>query len=304
MATTDINVTDAFDSFMLSREAMYVTDSTLSFYQYNLTKFIKWLRERNYTSVQLISANVVREYLSELRTRQSKTNKEKKLSDAYIHGNARSIRTFLRFCLEEGFIEKPVKFKMPILSKKQLRVLNEEEVLKVLASCERLRDKCIFSLMVDTGLRLTEVCSLNWQDFSIVKGTLRVMSGKGRNYRVVACGAKSKVLLRRYYQEIKGEIDEDTPLFLLDDESGRLTSRGLGSVLLRLQAKSGVKFSAHALRRTFAKLALRSGMDIVHIQNMMGHENIETTRHYIQDLDESDIIMAARRFSPIDRLKK
>lgn len=304
MANNVVRISEAFEAFILSRDAMFVTDRTLSYYRYTLSKFISWLENINCIFVEDITTQSVREYLAELRTRPNKARKDTTLSDAYIHTYARVIRTFLRFCLEEGFIDKSIKFKMPILGKKRLRVLTEKEVIQILDSCDRLRDKCIFSLMVDTGLRLTEVCNLNWGDFSIAKGTLRVISGKGRKDRVVACGAKSKVLLRRYHQQVKEEIEEDTPLFLLDDETGRLSARGLSSVLLRLKDRSGVDFSAHALRRTFAKLALRAGMDIVYIQNMMGHENIETTRHYIQDLDETDVIRAARRFSPIDRLKK
>jgi integrase len=200
--------------------------------------------------------------------------------------------------------EKLVKFEMPRIAKKKLRSLSEEEVNLILKYSGSLRNQCIITLMVDTGLRLTEICNLNWGDVNILKGTIEVLTGKGRKYRLVACGARTKKLLKRYQMKEGKNVSPTSPLFITEKFQYRITSRGMQAIMFRISQQSGVEFSAHALRRTFAKLALKAGMDLIYIQRMMGHENLETTRRYIQDLDDRDVIMAAMKYSPMDWLKK
>ncbi len=303
--TSRVTISDAYELFILSREAMYVTEGTLTFYKYHLQQFFTWLKPQSINLVNEIDSKIVRSFLSELRTQKNKTQKiYTKLSDSYIHSYARTIRTFLRFCYDEHHIDQIVRFDMPRIAKKHLSVLETEDLAKVLALCSSLRDKCIISLMVDTGLRLSEATSLNWQDIELQKGTVNVVKGKGRKYRLVACGTKTKTLLKKLQMEYGEEATGENPVFLTDDGCFRLTPRGLQQLIGRISEKSGIEFSAHSLRRTFARLALRSGMDLVYIQRLMGHESIETTRRYIQDLDDSDVIKAVKQFSPIDKFTR
>jgi integrase/recombinase XerD len=75
---------------------------------------------------------------------------------------------------------------------------------------------------------------------------------------------------------------------------------GLRSVLVRLKEESGIEFSAHALRRSFAVLSVKAGMNLIYIQSLMGHSDIETTRNYIQKLDNSEILNAQKTHGTVD----
>ena len=79
-----------------------------------------------------------------------------------------------------------------------------------------------------------------------------------------------------------------------------MTPNGLRSILLRLSKKSGLHITPHSLRRTFATLALRAGMNPLHLQGLLGHTTLEMTRKYIQMVDD-DLIKAHNEFSPIDK---
>lgn len=300
----ETKIDDALDIFLISREAMFVTNETYKYYKRNLNRFLEWLKSCDIHYMHEITANTVRIYLSILKKQKNKNSPERTLSDSYIHSFARCIRTFLRFSHAEGMMETLVVFDMPKIAKKKLRSLNEDEIALVFKHCYSLRDRCIVTLVVDTGLRLTEVCNLNWGDVDLIRGTLDVLKGKGQKYRLVACGTKTKKILKQYKMRYGKNATPSSPLFLTKGYDTRLEPRGLQAVIKRISVASGVEFSAHALRRTFAKFALKAGMDLIYIQRMMGHEDIETTRRYIQDLDDSDVILAAKQYSPMDWLKK
>ena len=98
-----------------------------------------------------VSARYVRQYLAQLIARG--------LKDTTTHDHARAIRTLLRFWNEEGYIPSPVKFDMPKLEKKRLLVLTADELRQVIKLCNP-RDKAIILLIVDSGLRRSEVSGL------------------------------------------------------------------------------------------------------------------------------------------------
>ena len=280
---------DAWTDFILSRQAMQCTRRTLENYQYLLGRFINWLETQGVTAPQEVSARHVRQYLTLYADK----------SDWYLNDIARAIRTLLRFWQREGYLPQPVTLDMPRVRQKRLSFLTAEQVQKVLNVCA-LRDKALILFMIDSGLRLQEVCNLKRDDVDIANGAVRVRQGKGRKDRLAVIGAITRRSLLAYLRTYPSQ-DVDAPLF--QTESGRpFTPHGLQSLLRRLSKKAGVAFSAHALRRTFATLSLQNGMDLVSLQTLLGHNNLETTRRYVQWLD-ADLLEAHRHASPVDNLK-
>lgn len=237
---------------------MDVSPRTIEWYSFDLTRFIKFASTYEVIALDYVDARLVREYLSGMEAQD--------LSDHYIHGHARSIRTFLKFALEEEYIEKPVKFKMPKIRKKRLPILEMGDVRKLIDACGIHRDRAIMLLALDTGLRLSEIIHLDWGDVGFKRQTLLVHNGKGGKDRVVAVGARVLQRLLKYRRQIKDSSAETDPLFQTRSRR-RFTRMGLRSVFVRLAEKSGVAFSAHALRRTFAKMSVRSGRDVIYIQH-------------------------------------
>lgn len=287
-AVASYELRDAYTDFILSRQAILCTPATIRFYNFTAGKFVQWLENQGFQKPYEINNRLIYAYLAELASR--------KLSDSYIHGHARAIRTFVRFLEKEGYIHDSITFKMPTIGKKRLLVYNKEEVQKILKACKDKRDKVFILLMVDSGLRQAEVIALNWGDVDISSGIVRVEKGKGRKARSVVIGVHTRRALLKYKNEV--DFQDIKPLFQTR-RGGRFTPSGLRSWMLRISERAGIHISPHALRRTFATLSLRAGMNVIQLQGLLGHSTLEMTRHYIEMLDE-DLVKAHKEHGPID----
>jgi len=179
-------------------------------------------------------------------------------------------------------------------------VYNKEEVQQILTACIDKRDKAFILIMVDSGLRKAEVIALDWGDVDISSGIVRVEVGKGRKARSVVIGIHTRRALLKYRSKV--DSSEDKPLFQTI-HGKRFTSSGLRSWTLRFSKRANIHISPHALRRTFATLSLRAGMNVFQLQGLLGHSTLEMTRHYIEMLDE-DLVKAHKEHGPIDNLIK
>ena len=283
---------DAFLDFLLSREAMLCSPATMKFYKFTGGKIIEWLTNEGITAPEEIKAKHVRAYLSEMA--------RKGLSDSYIHSHARVFRTFLRFLHDEEYVSSLIKFKMPSIAQKRLPILTPDELQRVIKGCTTLRDKAMVMLLVDTGVRRSEACSLNWDDVDIQSGLVTIRRGKGGKSRSVVIGIATRRAVLAYRRTVRNEPRD--PLF--QTLSGkRLTPNGLRSALLRIGDRCGVHVSPHIMRRTFATLSLKAGMNPLHLQGLLGHSSLEMTRRYCQMVDE-DLLEAHKEHGPIDRFLK
>lgn len=283
---------DAYTDFMLSRQAMRATNNTLKFYEYTGGNFIAWLESQSLQSPQEITARHVRAYLSELIARQ--------LSDSTVNCHARAMRTMLKFWHAENYMRDVVKFAMPKIEKKRLLVLSADEVATVLKSLS-VRDKALILLMVDTGLRRSEIIALNWQDVDFGTGLVQVVRGKGGKARVVVIGAIARRALLAYRRTLK--IDVAVPPLIQTNSGIRFTSDGFSQVFRRISKLTGIHVTPHSLRRSFVILSLRSGMDVLHLQALLGHSTLAMVQHYAQ-MQDVDLIQAHNAYSPIDNLQR
>lgn len=281
---------DAKLDFILSRKGMNCSEKTINWYQFMLGKIISWLEQHDVVQPSQITSYHVRFFLSEMV--------KAGYSDSYIHAFARVIRTFSHFLLEEGYIEEAIRFQMPRLSKKRMPVYSEEDVTQILKACIDKRERAFILLMIDSGLRRNEVITLNWGDVDLSSGIVRVEKGKGGKARSVIIGIGTRRALLKYRGEINSQHDQ--PVFQTRDGK-RFTPSGLRSWLLRMSKRAGIPITPHTLRRTFATLSARSGMSLVHLQGLMGHASIITTRDYI-GLSEEDLVRAHEKHGPVDRI--
>lgn len=295
----------AYTDFILSRKAMMVAQTTLRWYDITAGRFIRWLVQSGKRDITDITAREIRAFLSEFSERGAK--------ESYVNGHARAIKTFTRFLDEEKYIKEPIKFKMPPTGEKViLPHLSAEEVGKVVDSCVDARDTALILLMVDSGLRRAEIISLNWGDLNIKTGTLLVRKGKGNKSRTVVIGLRTRRVLLAYKRtlghstRITGTTaleDIDSAPLIQTDDGLRFTNNGFRSIILRISHRSGVDFSPHALRRTFATLSLKAGMSPLHLQGLLGHSTLEMTRRYTQLVDD-DLVEAHHAHSPVDTFIK
>ena len=281
----------AYTDFILSRHAMQCTKRTVEWYEEMLNRILAWMVSRGVRGPADITVQLIREYIAGMLAR--------KLSDSYAHMHARCIRTFMNFLYSEKYISEPVKIKMPKIAEKRLLCLTAEQVQKLLKACDETRDKALILLMVDTGLRREEVLSLDWEDVDITTGVVRVERGKGGKARSVVVGVTTRRVLLAYRRELNMPAG---PLFVTRDGL-RFLPMGLRAIFQRLQKKTGVKVTPHSLRRTFATMSLRAGMNPIHLQGLLGHSTLDMTRRYIQMVDD-DLVQAHKEHGPVDTMMR
>jgi len=283
-------LTDAYTDFMLSRQAMNCTPSTLLWYRRTAGVFLVWCEQRNVTKPEEVTARYVRQYLAELAARGKQ--------DTTLHAHARAIRTLLKFWHAEGYIRAPVCFDMPKLAKKRLPVLTAEQLQQILRVCN-VRDKALILFMVDSGLRRAEVLKLNWGDIDMQSGLVKVRQGKGRKDRSAVIGATTRRALLAYRRTLK-DVSDNASLFQTQ-AGARFVYHGFIQIFRRLKDRTGIYISPHALRRTFVILSLRGGMDVLHLQALGGWSSLDMVYHYAQ-LEDIDLLEGHKAHSPIDNL--
>ena len=286
-------LTDAYTDFILSRQAMQCSPNTLDFYKYTAGVFLTWVEQQSVTIPEQVDARLVRQYLAELATKGK--------SDKTLHAHARAIRTLLRFWYAEKYISSPVTFAMPRMEKKRLLCLTAEELNTVVSACKNPRDKALLLFMADSGLRRAEIIALNWGDIDIMSGLVRVKRGKGGKARSAVIGATTRHTLLAYRRTL-GNPTSDSPVFL-SKTGKRFTGRGILLVFRRLSKRTGIHITPHSLCRTFVILSLRAGMDVLHLQAMLGHASLDMVQHYAQMVDD-DLLQAHQAHSPVDNLSR
>jgi len=279
---------DAWTDFMLSRQAEQCAPTTLQFYKHTAGAFLTWAEGQGITAPEQVSARYVRQYLVSITG-----------ADATVHAHARAIRTLLRFWHAEGYIPAPVTFDMPKIARKRLPCLSASELTQVVQACRNPRDRALVLFIADTGLRRAEVIALDWTDIDFASGLVRVQRGKGGKARSAVVGATARAALLRYRRTLP---DPSAPVF--QSRNGRrFTGTGLLLIFRRLSKRAGIHVTAHALRRTFVILSLRGGMDVLHLQALLGHASLDMVQHYAQMVDD-DLLDAHRAHSPIDNLSR
>jgi integrase/recombinase XerD len=282
-------IREAYDDFILSRQAALLSPSTIDFYNYTTGEFVDYLISNAVFEPEQITSSIVMKYLSVVA--------EQGVSSATVHAHARGTRAFLRFLNEEGYIPAPINVKMPRVEQKNMRVLSPNELSKIMKVCKKSRDKALILFIVDTGVRRSEACSLNWIDVDIPSGVVNVRRTKNRKTRSVFIGIRTRRALLRYRRTVVHE--DNAPVF--QTQSGtRFKYSGFRQVIRRISEKSGIPFSAHDLRRTFATLSLKAGMNVLHLQSLLGYSNLEMTRRYVQ-MVKDDLSEAHKEHGPIDR---
>ncbi len=198
-------------------------------------------------------------------------------------------------------IPKPPRKVIPTFSDLQLHQLFG--AIKT-STPEGYRDYAIILTLLDTGLRVSELCSLRLKDLWLEDGMVKVM-GKGNKERLIPIGKHVQRFLWRYINGWRPEPANGNLDFLFLTRDGRpLTKDRVEKMMARYGKKSeiaGIRCSPHTLRHTAAVRFLRNGGDVFCLQRMLGHSSLEMTRHYCE-LADIDVKRAHITASPVDNL--
>ena len=160
------------------------------------------------------------------------------------------------------------------------------------------RDRAIVLLLLDTGLRASEVCNLRLDDYDQSTGHLTVRRGKGNKGRTVRVERSTASALWRYLSE-RPDLEPDAPLFANSRTGGKLSRHALGRLLKRLGRRAGVAdVYPHRFRHTFAIEFLRNNGDIYTLQQILGHTSLDMVRRYLK-IVQTDLDQKHRTASPV-----
>jgi site-specific recombinase XerD len=211
-----------------------------------------------------------------------------------------ALRSFLKYLMKRNVTSlSPDKIDLAKIKERSLDLISSEELSRLLNApillkemnkkaepLKILRDKAILELFFSTGLRLSELCSLD-RDLDLSKDEFSIR-GKGEKVRVVFLSDSAKDAIREY---LKARKDMDAPLFIQYSRNGaknnRLTQRSIERIVKQYAIIAGIskKVTPHVIRHSFATDLLSNGADIRSVQMMLGHANISTTQIYTHITD-------------------
>jgi site-specific recombinase XerD len=257
-----------------------------------------WLR-RLTAEVPEVTALSVRQFLASLVGR----------SASLQHQAYRTLKTFLRWCVDAGVLdESPLRGFTMRAPKTLPDVPTGDELRAALAACpdtlEGVRTRALLLTLADSGLRASEVLHLLVEDWRPADRSLFVRAGKGRKDRVAFIGPTTTRALKAWLARHPAPSPES---FLFTDRQGRpLKRRHLVQVLHRLSRKAGLlghrRLHPHALRHFAATSWLRSGAGLDEVRRLLGHESLNTTLRY-SSLVGADLQRAHKKAGAIERLR-
>jgi len=181
-----------------------------------------------------------------------------------------------------------------------------EQIQAMLGICGNdfvgIRNRALILTLIDCGLRVSELCSLQTNDIRWNEQTMLV-TGKGNKERIVPFGRTTRSALLTYWER-RGDVPA-TDTFFLTCYGDPINRQRAHCALFECGTKAGVtglRISPHTFRHTFAVMYLRNGGDVFSLQKMLGHTDLTMTRRYAE-LSETDVIEKHRQFSPADAIK-
>lgn len=282
----------------LSTEKNY-SEKTLLSYNNDILKFIKYLNEKKLRDINKINKNTIRLFFLDL--------KNKDLSNRTIGRYYSSLNSFFKYLLEHEKINKnPLELiEYPKYTKKVPEHLFDskmEELLNVNYGNDLrigARNKLIVYLLLDSGVRVSELINIKINDIDIEERVIKVF-GKGSKDRYVFFTNKTREMLNNWLV-YRNELAHNDYL-LVNYKGEKLTARSIQYIIKKMGDMIGVDIHPHILRHTFATDLLNRGADIRMIQELLGHENLDTTQIYTHV--SNNHIKEVYEYSHIDKKQK
>jgi site-specific recombinase XerD len=266
---------------------------TVRNYDFWLRRFSGWLNKFSpRTKLTDIGPSLIRRFRVYLARLPGRNRRPMALTTQSYHVIA--LRSFLRWCAKVDLpAPSPEKIDVPKARSHSLVFLNPDQLQRLLSAppadnLQGLRDRALLETLFSTGLRVSELASLNRDQIDLSRREFSVI-GKGGRARVVFLSARAAAWLERYLRQRR---DHFSPLFIrfagkkpdpaARDESFRLTPRSIERLVEKYRKRAGISVhvTPHSLRHSFASDLLQGGANLREVQELLGHKNVSTTQIY------------------------
>ena len=250
-------------------------------YRRDLEKVSHFMEARGIFETMDMTAQDLTDYVKYLE--------DSKFAAATVSRNIASLKAFYHYMVQEGLVEEDIsdKLKAPKIEKKAPEIMSPDEVVRLLEqpsgdSPKEIRDKAMLELLYATGIRVTELITLNISDVNM---QMSFILCRDRNKeRIIPFGAAAKNALARYLDGTREEMLENKKSeVLFANCSGQPMSRqGFWKLIKHYAKKADIQadITPHTLRHSFAAHLVENGADLRSVQEMLGHSDISTTQIY------------------------
>lgn len=260
---------------------------TIEAYEHDLDKFRTFMETINKSDVSSITRSDIGSFISSLSSTNADITKARKLS---------VVKSFFNYLERvEILTTNPAKHVIaPKIPKKEASYLNDEEYQRLMQTVRDTatpyywqRDLAIVTIFLHTGIRLSELVSLTLNSIDLSEGTI-LIHGKGNKQRRLPLNKEVALVIEKYLSKRpKVEVEN---LFISKLGKG-LSSRSVYHLIKHYLKKAGIKkekLGVHSLRHSFGASLLNKGVNLVVIQELLGHTKLETTRRYLH-INSSDL---------------
>ncbi len=287
-----MKINEGMELYLVDQELRGNSPKTIDRYNDYICYFSNYIGNKDVEDIKRKDIESYQIYLLNRDVIPNKYNgnyKPKKLSKYTVKGYITHLRAFFNWLYIENIISEKIfdGYRMIKVPKQVKPILSEEEIELVLLDFGNgmlgTRNKCVFLLLLDSGLRVQEVANLKIDDVTFEQNRVVIRGSKGEKDRIVPLTLYTKRELLRYFKLFRPSPDSiNIDSFFLTVDKEPLTEGAIQNVLYRLKNRLGLKkLNPHFLRHTFATRYIINGGDMSALQLIMGHEDIETTRKYV-----------------------
>jgi integrase/recombinase XerD len=262
------------------------SSNTLAAYRNDLSQFLEFVKPK-VGSWGEVSQKLLMDYIMVMKSDQE-------YASSTVARKVAAIKSFFHHLVDVGELEDDptATLDSPKIRKRLPKAISAEELQSLLAepaaeeTPKALRDRALLEVLYGTGLRVTELVSLDVDDVNLASGTLRVVRPKDKAGRVVPIHERAIEPLREYLERARIQLlrDPQEKALFLNHRGHRLTRQGLWLIVKHYVREVGISedVTPHTLRHTFAAHLVEKKADLEYVQELLGHANISTTQVYTQ----------------------
>ena len=288
-----MEIQQGIKEFLIEIEVRKYTPRTIRGYRNNLNLFLRFCTEHEIAAIENVTLATGKQF-----TRAMTASKKK---GTYINGILKGVKSFLQYCYEEGYGAFNTKRCFPWCKEERavITAFTPQQVKTMFQNCrgsdfKAIRDRTILTMLIDTGIRCLELCSIRPSD---IHEDYIIIQGKNHKQRVVPI---TPILRKNMvkYEAVKESYfrykNKDDTYFL--SFHGRALTVSAVEVLMKKYGSGieGIRVSPHTCRHFFAQQQIKMGTDLYTISRLLGHENIQITQTYLNSLRDRDVIEMAK----------
>ncbi len=316
-----MKLTDTVRGYLLSRKSK-CNDKTIEWYRQKLSHFCCiFQQEYEVTVLEKVTVTHLRlfvEYMKETRADANNPHKptrdDTNIRDVTVKGYVQVIKGFFAWCIKEELIKKnpATNLDNPKVGRYVIKTFTENQIRAMLVACDTssmvgFRDYTIIMLLLDTGIRGSELCGLTVDRvyLSVMDSAFIKVMGKGRKEREVGISIHVAECLWKYLYVHRKPKDRSVQALFINLFGAPLTLTGIEQMLQKVAKRAevqGVRTSPHTFRHTFARMFLENGGDVYKLSLLLGHSSVVVTENYLKDFESRVARQDQAKHSPVAHL--